>query len=93
MLLFGILILAVRKSGKDGSIAQLVRAPALQAGGHRFESCSPHQEKSKSKDLLFSIQAADLVYHHAKRVYHRPQGVYHLSHGLRRDKYCNKKEA
>ena len=26
-----------------GSLAQLVRAPALQAGGHRFESCSFHQ--------------------------------------------------
>ena len=26
----------------DGGIAQLVRAPALQAGGHRFESCCPH---------------------------------------------------
>ncbi len=26
-----------------GRIAQLVRAPALQAGGHRFESCFAHQ--------------------------------------------------
>ena len=25
-----------------GGIAQLVRAPALQAGGHRFESYCPH---------------------------------------------------
>ena len=31
------------RKGKDGSIAQLVRAPALQAGGHWFESsCSHH---------------------------------------------------
>ena len=26
-----------------GRLAQLVRAPALQAGGHRFESCIAHQ--------------------------------------------------
>ena len=25
-----------------GRLAQLVRAPALQAGGHRFESCIAH---------------------------------------------------
>jgi hypothetical protein len=25
-----------------GGLAQLVRALALQARGHRFESCSPH---------------------------------------------------
>ena len=30
-------------SNPQGSLAQLVRAPALQAGGHRFESCSFHQ--------------------------------------------------
>ena len=28
---------------KDGRLAQLVRAPALQAGGRRFESCTAHQ--------------------------------------------------
>ena len=27
---------------KVGRLAQLVRAPALQAGGHRFESCIAH---------------------------------------------------
>ena len=31
---------------EHGGIAQLVRAPALQAGGHRFESCCPHQRDS-----------------------------------------------
>ena len=48
-------ICAVRRSGqyvsgceimelpKDGRLAQLVRAPALQAGGRRFESCTAHQ--------------------------------------------------
>ena len=30
-----------------GRLAQLVRAPALQAGGHRFESCIAHHEKPK----------------------------------------------
>ena len=29
---------------EDGRLAQLVRAPALQAGGHRFESYSAHHE-------------------------------------------------
>ena len=29
-------------SGVNGRLAQLVRAPALQAGGHRFESYSAH---------------------------------------------------
>ena len=30
-----------------GGIAQLVRAPALQAGGHRFESYCPHHTHFK----------------------------------------------
>ena len=37
-------------SNPQGSLAQLVRASALQAGGHRFESCSFHHLNSnKSK--------------------------------------------
>src|SRR5437763_17070964 len=28
--------------GSEGRLAQLVRAPALQAGGRRFESCTAH---------------------------------------------------
>ncbi len=35
-------------SNPRGSLAQLVRAPALQAGGHRFESCNFHQNKQYS---------------------------------------------
>jgi hypothetical protein len=31
----------------DGQLAQLARAPALQAGGSRFESATDHQEYSK----------------------------------------------
>src|ERR1700691_2195263 len=30
----------------SGRLAQLVRAPALQAGGRRFESCTAHHSKS-----------------------------------------------
>ncbi|MCU1271456.1 MAG: hypothetical protein JWN74_2750 [Acidobacteriaceae bacterium] len=30
-------------SPQPGRLAQLVRAPALQAGGRRFESCTAHQ--------------------------------------------------
>ena len=31
-------------STEFGRLAQLVRAPALQAGGHRFESYSVHHD-------------------------------------------------
>ena len=37
---------AVRYSSQDGRLAQLVRAPALQAGGRRFESCTAHHSSS-----------------------------------------------
>ena len=30
------------KVARDGGVAQLARAPALQAGGHRFESDHLH---------------------------------------------------
>src|ERR1700722_3483406 len=39
-------IVAVLIRGKDGRLAQLVRAPALQAGGRRFESCTAHHSIS-----------------------------------------------
>jgi hypothetical protein len=32
------------KQSAQGGLAQLARAPALQAGGHRFESDILHQE-------------------------------------------------
>ena|SRR5579863_9623588 len=32
-----------RERIREGRLAQLVRAPALQAGGRRFESCTAHQ--------------------------------------------------
>jgi hypothetical protein len=35
-----------------GRIAQLVRAPALHAGGHRFESCFAHQLSCLLKQIL-----------------------------------------
>jgi hypothetical protein len=34
---------------KHGGLAQLARAPALQAGGHRFDSDILHQRKKKEK--------------------------------------------
>ena len=37
----------------DGRLAQLVRASALQAGGHKFESCIAHH--------LFFAEIAQLV--------------------------------
>ena len=35
----------------------MVRAPALQAGGHRFESCSPHQKKALANASAFFNEA------------------------------------
>jgi hypothetical protein len=32
-----------------GRLAQLVRAPALQAGGRRFESCTAHQAVTQAR--------------------------------------------
>ena len=53
----------------DGRLAQLVRAPALQAGGRRFEPCTAHQvclgnpkemsEFSQIAGLLLSIISSD----------------------------------
>jgi hypothetical protein len=42
------------REGKEGRLAQLVRAPALQAGGRRFESCTAHH-------LAFRIVTGDVV--------------------------------
>src|ERR1700675_2651556 len=36
----------------EGRLAQLVRAPALQAGGRRFESCTAHQPGIPSGDTI-----------------------------------------
>ncbi len=33
-----------------GRLAQLVRAPALQAGGHRFESCTAHHINAAARN-------------------------------------------
>ena len=35
-----------------GFLAQLVRAPALQAGGHRFESCIAHHLSAEIAQLV-----------------------------------------
>ncbi len=52
-------ILAVRRN--DGRLAQLVRAPALQAGGRRFESCTAHQLPSKPHYSLTRLPAPPIV--------------------------------
>ncbi len=36
----------------NGGVAQLARAPALHAGGHRFESVHLHQEMEKVRRSL-----------------------------------------
>ena len=32
----------IKRASHTGRVAQLVRAPASHAGGHRFESCRAH---------------------------------------------------
>ena len=41
------------KGGANGGIAQLARAPALQAGGRRFESVYLHPMAVTQCDCLF----------------------------------------
>ena len=41
----------VRRGGKSGRLAQLVRAPALQAGGRRFEPCTAHHFGAPERHL------------------------------------------
>ena len=36
----------------DGRLAQLARAPALHAGGHRFEACTAHRAKRLGFDAF-----------------------------------------
>ena len=37
-----------------GRLAQLVRAPALQAGGRRFESCTAHQNSCRMAPVVLA---------------------------------------
>ena len=47
-------------------VSSVGRASALQAGGHRFEPCTPHQEEKHLHHVsaFFFIQVAGLAYHH-----------------------------
>ena len=45
---------------KYGAIAQLARAPALQAGGPGFESPLLHQEKALPSGGVFSLVASGI---------------------------------
>src|SRR5580704_19587148 len=40
------------RTWRAGRLAQLVRAPALQAGGRRFESCTAHQSSILYRDTM-----------------------------------------
>src|SRR5947208_4877424 len=44
----------------SGRLAQLVRAPALQAGGRRFESCTAHHTFSKNHLISFAAALVSL---------------------------------
>ena len=50
--LFDMLIAKVFAGPSDGRLAQLARAPALHAGGHRFKSCIAHCHKIRRKRIL-----------------------------------------
>ena len=49
---FGEFGLARRSLGEVGGLAQLARAPALQAGGHRFDSDILHRSKRRRVSAL-----------------------------------------
>ena len=58
--------MAVTSSSMFGRLAQLVRAPALQAGGRRFESPIAHQTATKLEKPLqkcrgFSVNCSNTV--------------------------------
>ena len=40
----------------SGGLAQLARAPALQAGGHRFDSDILHKEESSFKEMMLTTR-------------------------------------
>lgn len=45
----------------NGWLAQLVRAPALHAGGHRFESCTAHHTVTNQARKPLAVAASLLV--------------------------------
>jgi hypothetical protein len=48
---------------KEGGLAQLARAPALQAGGHRFDSDILHQsEEGGSKEVTPTSRGSDILH-------------------------------
>ena len=44
-------------AAQEGRLAQLVRAPALQAGGRRFESCTAHQIRHRTVIMVMSPES------------------------------------
>ena len=45
----------IRRSSHIGRVAQLVRAPASHAGGHRFESCRAHHSFQSLTNSRFDL--------------------------------------
>ena len=41
---------------RPGGLAQLARAPALQAGGHRFDSDILHPERTKFVQIISPVE-------------------------------------
>ena len=50
------------RNEKYGGLAQLARAPALQAGGQRFESVILHLENQKKSAKRFKVLRRSLTY-------------------------------
>ena len=69
------------RAAKHSSLAQLVRAPDCESGGRRFKSFRGSQEKSKSRDLLFSIQSEGLVWNR-RQAYVITRSVYGITTGV-----------
>src|SRR5271166_4389787 len=51
----------------DGRLAQLVRAPALQAGGRRFEPCTAHQIRHRTFTMVMRPEVGHWRLHVANR--------------------------
>src|SRR5689334_16751705 len=56
-----------RRGAYDGRLAQLVRAPALQAGGRRFESCTAHHIRHRTSIMVMRPESRATAMHVAIR--------------------------
>src|SRR3954454_14576849 len=68
----------------DGRLAQLARAPARHAGGHRFKSCSAHSPKPNTGCELHHLSSFGSAASKPKECGFYPQyGVLHVTHSER----------